>query len=101
MPVNILEEMQADQIALELGLIDKESLIKRYQQRYGVDYETVKANIEQEKSAANVNNANIGAQILRNFNQGNGAPMNNQPMQNQMMNNANQQPASTNQTAKG
>lgn len=90
MTINILEELQADQIALELGVIDKETIIKRYQMRYGVDYETVLANIEQEKSAANANSANIGAQILRNFNQG--------VQQNPMVNNGTQ-PATANQTA--
>lgn len=90
MTINILEELQADQIALELGVIDKETVIKRYQMRYGVDYETVLANIEQEKSAANANSANIGAQILRNFNQG--------VQQNPMVNNG-AQPANANQTA--
>lgn len=70
MPVNILEELQADQLALDLQLVDRETVAKRYQIRYGVDYETVKANLENEKVQGNASNDNIGAMILRNFNQG-------------------------------
>ena len=67
---NVLEDMQADQLALGMGIIDKETIIARYQMRYGVDAETVMANLANEAATANAANANIGATILRNFNQG-------------------------------
>ena len=70
LPVNITEEMQADQIAQDNGWVDKETIAKRYKSRYGVEWETVQANIATQKEADNANNANIGATILRNFNQG-------------------------------
>jgi hypothetical protein len=48
-----------------------------------VDYETIKANMENEQIQNNVNNDNIGAMILRNFNQGrignNAEPATNSP----------------------
>ena len=67
---NVLEDMQADQLALGMGIIDKQTIIARYQARYGVDAETVLANLANETATANAANANIGAQILRNFSQG-------------------------------
>jgi hypothetical protein len=70
LPVNIKEELEADQIALNLGIIDLETLTKKYKYRYGQDYETIQANIAKQAQADNANNANIGATILRNFNQG-------------------------------
>jgi hypothetical protein len=70
LPVNIIEEMTADEKALAMGIIDIETVAARYENRYGVDYETVKANIAAQKETDNANNANVGAMILRNFNQG-------------------------------
>ena len=75
MPVDITEEISTDKTALEIGIVDKETVAKRYQARYGVDWETIQSNLENEKSAANQGNADIGSLILRNFNQGQGAPM--------------------------
>jgi hypothetical protein len=71
MPVNIKEELEADDIALnKLQIIDRESLNKKYFSRYGVDYETVKANMAKQSATDNAQNGNVGAQILRNFTQG-------------------------------
>lgn len=86
MPINVLEELQADQLALDLQLVDRETVAKRYQNRYGVDYENIKENLQNEKTQANENNDNIGAMILRNFNQGR---------------NANAEPATNNATPAG
>ena len=67
---NVLEDMQADQLALGMGIIDKETIIKRYQTRYGVDADTVMANLANETATANAANSNIGAEILKRFSQG-------------------------------
>lgn len=68
--VNVIEEMTADEKALNLGVVDVETVAKRYQSRYGVDYETIKANIAAQK-ADKAASDNIGADILRRrFNQG-------------------------------
>jgi hypothetical protein len=70
LPVNIMEEMQADKIAQDAGWVDRETIAKRYEARYGVDYETIVANIAAQKEADNATNSNVGAMILRNFSQG-------------------------------
>jgi hypothetical protein len=70
MPLNMAEEVQIDQILLGLGIVDKETVYKHYQKRYGVTWEEVQANLANQDAAANANNANIGATILRNFSQG-------------------------------
>ena len=76
MPVNIMEEMTADKMALELGIVDKETVARRYEKRYGVDWETIQKRIQDQQTQANAGNQNIGALILRNFNQG-GVPSQN------------------------
>ena len=70
MPVNILEELQADNLAIQMGIVDKETVSKRYFVRYGQTYETIQANMAKQGAADNAGNANIGATILRNFSQG-------------------------------
>lgn len=47
--VNLLEEMEIDEKALTMKIIDRETIIKRYESRYGVDYEEVLAKLKQEK----------------------------------------------------
>jgi hypothetical protein len=71
--VNVLEEMQTDQMALELGIIDKATVASRYEDRYGKTWEEIEAAIQEEQANANQGNADIGAMILRNFNNGMGA----------------------------
>jgi hypothetical protein len=83
LPINVIEEMTADEKALNMGIIDTETVAKRYQSRYGKEWEDIKAALEDERAQANQNNADIGAQILRNFNRGGGAE---QPNQQPMMN---------------
>jgi hypothetical protein len=73
LPVNWVEEMTADQKAIDMGIVDKETVANRYMARYGVAYEDIKAKIEKEQEEANQNNADIGSQILKNFSQGKGA----------------------------
>jgi hypothetical protein len=70
---NVVEDLTADEKALGMGIIDKETITKRYQSRYGVSYEDVQKKLADEKKEANANNSNIGAEILRRFNQGQGA----------------------------
>ncbi len=72
LPVNIKEELEADKIALEMKIIDLETLTKKYKHRYGQDYETIQANIARQGISDNQNNSDIGATILKNFNQGKG-----------------------------
>lgn len=88
---NVLEDMQADQLAMDMGIIDLETITKRYQSRYGVDFETVQANIAKQKEDANKNTGDIGAMILRDFNNGKGVNMQPKQMTNQqeVMANAN------------
>lgn len=67
---NIIEEMMADEKALGMGIVDKETVTKRYQARYGVDYDTIQANLAAQKQTETANR-DIGAELLRRrFNQG-------------------------------
>lgn len=67
---NVKEELEADKMALDAGIVDLETITKRYQNRYGVDYETIQANLTNQKRAK-AETDTIGADILRRrFNQG-------------------------------
>lgn len=70
LPVNIVEEITTDEKAMNMGIIDKETVAKRYKARYGVDWETIQANIAAQKRNDNATNNNVGAEIFRRFNQG-------------------------------
>lgn len=70
LPVNIVEEITADEKALSIGVVDIETVAARYHERYGVDWETIQANIAKQKMADSANNANIGSLLLKQFNQG-------------------------------
>lgn len=71
LPTNIKEDLEADQLALGMGIIDKATVAARYQSRYGKSWEEIQAALQNESTLANQNNADIGAQILRSFNRGN------------------------------
>lgn len=71
--VNTSEEIQTDKIALEMGIVDKETIQQRYQDRYGISWEDLQTKLAEQATAANENNSNIGAFIMRNFNRGGGA----------------------------
>jgi hypothetical protein len=49
LPSNPMEEMQADKTAQDNGWIDKESLANKWFDRYGVEWETIKANNEAQQ----------------------------------------------------
>jgi len=70
LPVDVVSEMQADQMAINMGIIDKETISKKYKYRYGQDWETIQAKLAEQNLAANQNNSDIGSLILRNFNNG-------------------------------
>lgn len=73
LPVNITEDMTADKMALELGIIDKETVSNRYFARYGKTWEDIQKAVEEQQQKDNQGNADIGSMILRNFSQGQGA----------------------------
>jgi hypothetical protein len=72
MITNPMEEMQVDQLALDMGLVDKETVYDRYKARYGKSWEDIQAALAEEAANANQNNSDIGSIILRNFNNGMG-----------------------------
>jgi hypothetical protein len=49
LPINATEELAADKVALDMGIIDKESLAAKWFVRYGVDWETIQANNDKNK----------------------------------------------------
>jgi hypothetical protein len=73
LPINITEEMAADEKAMNMGIIDKETVAGRYLSRYGKSWDDIKAALKDQQDEANQENADIGSQILRNFSQGKGA----------------------------
>jgi hypothetical protein len=90
LPINIAEEMAADKLALELGIIDKQSVAERYFSRYGREWDDIEAALEEEKKSANEGNANIGAMLLNNFSKGQGEmPLNMQKQKPMMEKNGN------------
>ena len=70
--VNTLEELNVDKQALDMGIIDKETVAKRYESRYGKTWEDIQKAIADEKASSNANNDNVGATLLRNFMNTNG-----------------------------
>lgn len=77
LPVNIVEEMTADKLALEMGIVDRETVGKRYTPRYGVEWGQIEENLNNQATRDNENNANIGDLILRQFEQGGGTGLEN------------------------
>jgi hypothetical protein len=47
--VNVKEEIEADTLAKDLGVVSQKTLINRYQSRYGVSYEDVIKQLAEEK----------------------------------------------------
>jgi hypothetical protein len=66
MPVNITEEIEFDQMALELGIVDKQTVSERWAKRYGQDWETIQERLLQQQGQERT----LGGLLLRNFNQG-------------------------------
>lgn len=71
LPSNAAEDMQMMQFDLDNKLASLETISKAR----GYDYAEEQERIKEEASAANQGNANIGAQILRSFSQGQGVQM--------------------------
>lgn len=66
LPMNIIEELEIDEKALSMGIVDEQTVSEKYVKRYGVDWETIQQR-KQEKQGAE---SNLGAVLLRKFNQG-------------------------------
>ena len=64
LPENPMEELTADKIALELGVVSKQTV----SQNLGYDWEMEQERMQQEKQA----NDNIGQVLLNAFNRGGG-----------------------------
>jgi hypothetical protein len=99
MIINVMEEMQTDQLALDMGLVDKGTVYARYQSRYGKSWEDIQQAIADERAHANQNNADIGSIILRNFSNGGGQEQT--PNQPPMMGQGQQQPRRAQQEMTG
>lgn len=66
LPINIKEELEIDQLALDLGVVDKQTVSERYVKRYGQDWETIQERLNEQKGQE----SNIGTILLNRFNQG-------------------------------
>lgn len=49
MIINVLEELEVDEKAMSMKIIDKETVTRRYQSRYGVSYLDIKKRLDKEK----------------------------------------------------
>ncbi len=66
LPVNEQEEIELDKQALEMGVVDKQTVSEKWAKRYGQDWETIQERMQEQKGAE----SNIGSILLRRFNQG-------------------------------
>ena len=66
LPVNDKEEMEIDQIALDMQIVDKQTVAEKYQKRYGVEWEEVQARLQGQQAQER----NLGSLLLQRFNQG-------------------------------
>ena len=74
MPINVAEEIAADKIALEMGIVDKETVAQRYEIRYGVDWETIKERLDADAAEKRNNNPLLSGGIMPPFNKGASTP---------------------------
>jgi hypothetical protein len=68
LPENIMEDVQVDKAALDMGIIDHETVSQLYKSRYGKSWEDIKAALDAEKKATNA----LGGGLLRDFMAGRG-----------------------------
>lgn len=65
-PINDAEEMNIDKLALDLGIIDKETIARKWQKRYGTSWEDIMNRNTQDKASSST----IGNLLMQRFNQG-------------------------------
>lgn len=66
LPVDDLADLTLDKQAIEMGIVDKQTVAEKWAKRYGQDWETIQERMQEEKGAE----SNIGSILLRRFNQG-------------------------------
>lgn len=66
LPVNDREEMEIDKLALDLGVIDKQTIAEKYQKRYGVEWDEIQTRLTAQQGREGT----IGGLLLKKFNQG-------------------------------
>lgn len=59
MPSSISEDMQADKMALDMKIVDRETVYRRYQKRYGTEWEEIKERLEDEQNERQENQERI------------------------------------------
>jgi hypothetical protein len=64
--MNLKEELEIDREAIDIGIVDKQTVSDRYVKRYGQDWETIQERLQEEKGAE----SNIGTILLQRFNRG-------------------------------
>lgn len=63
LPTNIVEDMQADQMALGMGIVDPQTVYERYAARYGQEWTEIEARMKARKAGADSDN--LGALLLK------------------------------------
>ena len=66
LPINEAEEMEIDRAALDLRIIDKQTVAERWAKRYGMEWDEIQSRMTEEKA----NEQTLGSLLLRNFNRG-------------------------------
>lgn len=65
-PVNEKEELDIDQQALDMGIVDKQTVAERWKKRYGQDWETLQQRMSEQKASE----SNVGSLLIQKFNKG-------------------------------
>lgn len=66
MPISEKEELEIDAKALDMGIVDKQTVAEKWSKRYGQDWDTLSERMAEQKA----NESNIGTVLLQRFNRG-------------------------------
>ena len=66
LPTHDVEELNLDKQAMEIGIIDKQTVAEKWQKRYGQDWETIQQRLTEQKGQEST----IGTLLMQRFNRG-------------------------------
>jgi len=66
LPVNVADEMAIDKTAIDMGIVDKQTVFEKYADRYGLTWDDIQERLLAEKGQEQT----LGSMLLRNFQRG-------------------------------